>query len=109
MSFAPEAAEQLVALQGYLAQVATPEVAAGYVERIVAHCESFSLFPHGGRARDETHCRTLPLWEVVQSRRIDPGGMRDTDLDELSDACAPTTARRLAAHCCDVVRLGTEA
>lgn len=53
VGFAPEAAEQLVALQRYLAQVATSEIAAGYVERIVAHCESFAMFPHGGRGRDD--------------------------------------------------------
>ena len=51
VGFAPEAAEQLVALQRYLAQIATPDTVTGYVERIVAHCESFSLFPHGGRSR----------------------------------------------------------
>lgn len=51
VAFAPEAVEQLVALQRHLAQIATPDTAAGYVERIVAHCESFSLFPHGGRSR----------------------------------------------------------
>lgn len=53
VGFGPEAVEQLVALQHYLTQIAAPEIAAGYVERIVAHCESFSVFPHGGRSRDD--------------------------------------------------------
>ena len=53
VGFAPEAADQLVALRRYLAQVATDDVAASYVERIVSHCEGFAEFPHRGRLRDD--------------------------------------------------------
>jgi plasmid stabilization system protein ParE len=53
VGFAPEAADQLVALRRYLAQVATADVAASYVERIVSYCEGFAEFPHRGTMRDD--------------------------------------------------------
>lgn len=51
--FAPEAAEQLEALYHYIAAAASPSIAAGYVDAIVAHCEGLAVFPHRGRLRSE--------------------------------------------------------
>ena len=51
--FAPEAAEQLVALYRYIAAAASPLVAAGYVDAIVAHCEGLAAFPLRGITRDD--------------------------------------------------------
>ncbi len=51
--FAPEAADQLEALYRYLASAASPAVAAGYVDSIVAHCEGLAVFPHRGMMRDD--------------------------------------------------------
>ena len=51
--FAPEAADQLEALHRYIASAASPAVAAGYVEAIVAHCEGLGVFPHRGTMRDD--------------------------------------------------------
>lgn len=51
--FAPEAADQLEALYRYLASAASPAVAAGYVDAIVAHCEGLAVFPHRGTMRDD--------------------------------------------------------
>jgi len=51
--FSPEAEEQLAALYGYVAGAASLDVAAGYVEAIVQHCESLATFPHRGTKRDD--------------------------------------------------------
>lgn len=43
--FAPEALIQLDDLETYIGEVASPDVAARYVDRIVDFCESLSMFP----------------------------------------------------------------
>jgi plasmid stabilization system protein ParE len=51
--FSPEAEEQLAALYKYIADVATPDIAARYVERIICYCEGMQKFPIRGMARDD--------------------------------------------------------
>ena len=51
--FSPEAEEQLVALYGYIAAAASPDVAARYTEAIVSYCESLNAFPYRGAMRDD--------------------------------------------------------
>jgi plasmid stabilization system protein ParE len=51
--FSPEAEAQLVALYGYIAAAASPNIAARYTEAIVRYCESLSTFPHRGTLRDD--------------------------------------------------------
>ena len=42
--FSPEAQEQLAALYRYIAQAASPDVAARYTDAIVTYCESLRTF-----------------------------------------------------------------
>jgi plasmid stabilization system protein ParE len=51
--FSPEAEEQLADLYGYIAAVASPDIAARYTEAIVSYCESLCTFPHRGTMRDD--------------------------------------------------------
>ena len=51
--FSPEAEEQLVALYGYIAAAASPDIAARYTDGIVSYCESLCTFPHRGTMRDD--------------------------------------------------------
>lgn len=51
--FTPESGDHLDELYRYIADAATPDVAAGYVDAIIAHCEGLSEFPHRGLARDD--------------------------------------------------------
>ncbi|KFW99079.1 plasmid stabilization protein [Pectobacterium betavasculorum] len=51
--FAPEAEEQLAALYGYIAEVATPNTALSYTESVVDYCESLALFPERGNTRND--------------------------------------------------------
>lgn len=51
--FSPEAQQQLVELYHYIADAASPGVAAGYVDAIVDYCESLSTFPLRGIQRDD--------------------------------------------------------
>ncbi len=51
--FATEAADQLQSLYRYVAEASSPQVAADYVEAIVAHCEGLAVFPHRGTIRDD--------------------------------------------------------
>lgn len=51
--FSPEAEEQLVALYRYIAEAASPDIAARYTEAIVSYCESLRTFPHRGTIRDD--------------------------------------------------------
>ncbi len=51
--FTPESEGHLDQLYRYIADAATPDVAAGYVDAIIAHCEGLSAFPHRGLARDD--------------------------------------------------------
>lgn len=51
--FSPDAEEQLVALYRYIADAASPDIAAGYTEAIVGYCEGLQTFPHRGIQRDD--------------------------------------------------------
>lgn len=51
--FSPEAQEQLAELYRYIAEAASPAVAAQYTEAIVSSCESLCAFPLRGVARDD--------------------------------------------------------
>jgi plasmid stabilization system protein ParE len=51
--FAPEAAEQLVALHRYITQAGAPQAALRYTEAIIGYCESLCTFPIQGTARDD--------------------------------------------------------
>lgn len=51
--FSPEAEEQLAALYNYIADAASPDIAARYTEAIVTHCESLTGFPIRGTIRED--------------------------------------------------------
>ena len=51
--FAPEAADQLQSLYRYVAEASSPQVAADYVDAIVAYCEGLAVFPYRGTMRDD--------------------------------------------------------
>jgi toxin ParE1/3/4 len=51
--FSPEALEQLAELYRYIAEAASPDVAAHYAEAIVSYCESLRTFPLRGTQRDD--------------------------------------------------------
>lgn len=51
--FAPEAADQLVALHDYIAQAASPDVALRYTQAVVSTCERLAHFPMRGTRRDD--------------------------------------------------------
>ncbi|MCZ8180184.1 MAG: type II toxin-antitoxin system RelE/ParE family toxin [Rhizobium sp.] len=53
LRFAPEALEQLEALEAYIAQSASPQRAAEFVDAIVDHCEKLRTFPQRGTKRDD--------------------------------------------------------
>jgi plasmid stabilization system protein ParE len=51
--FSPEAEAQLVELYRYIEARATPEIAAGFTDGIVACCENLATFPLRGVRRDD--------------------------------------------------------
>jgi len=51
--FSPEAEEQLVALYWYIADAASPDIAARYIEALISHCERLHAFPIRGISRDD--------------------------------------------------------
>ena len=51
--FTPEAEDHLDELFRYIAQAATPDIATGYVDAVIAYCEGLAEFPHRGLARDD--------------------------------------------------------
>jgi len=51
--FSPEAQEQLAELFHYIAEAASPDIAARYTEAIVSYCESLRTFPLRGTKRDD--------------------------------------------------------
>ena len=51
--FSPEAEEQLVALYNYIADAASPDIAAGYTESIIRYCENLYAFPIRGVMRND--------------------------------------------------------
>jgi plasmid stabilization system protein ParE len=52
VAFAPEAAEQLAALNAYIASAASRTVADRFTDTIIDYCEGLAMFPERGRARD---------------------------------------------------------
>ncbi|WP_296662889.1 type II toxin-antitoxin system RelE/ParE family toxin [Paraburkholderia sp.] len=53
VEFAPEAVQQLEALEDYIAGQGSPQVAATYIDSIVEYCESLRSFPQRGVPRDD--------------------------------------------------------
>ena len=51
--FTPESLEQLAQLYHYIAQAASPDIAAGYTDAIVSYCESLRTLPLRGTQRDD--------------------------------------------------------
>lgn len=51
--FAPEALDQLDALEDFIAKAGSPVIAARYIDAIVAYCESLATFPLRGIRRDD--------------------------------------------------------
>ena len=51
--FSPEAEEQLVALYYYIADAASPEIAARYTEGIIDYCNGLQVSPHRGTLRND--------------------------------------------------------
>lgn len=75
--FSPEALEQLSELYHYIAQAASPNVAAQYTEAIVTYCESLRTFPLRGAQRDDvrpglriTHCRKRAVIAFVVDAEV---------------------------------------
>jgi plasmid stabilization system protein ParE len=48
-----EAEKQLTALYSYIADAASPDIAARYTEAIVSYCESLRTFPDRGTMRND--------------------------------------------------------
>ena len=53
VQFAPEALDQLDAIEDYIAHAGSPLAAMRYVDTIVAYCESLATFPLRGNCRDD--------------------------------------------------------
>ncbi|MGE4238948.1 type II toxin-antitoxin system RelE/ParE family toxin [Ramlibacter sp.] len=53
VAFARKAEDQLLELQRYIAEAASPDIAARYANAIVSYCESLRTFPHRGTRRDD--------------------------------------------------------
>lgn len=51
--FSPETLEQLAELYRYIAEAASPDVAAQYTEALVSYCESLHALPLRGTQRDD--------------------------------------------------------
>ncbi|WP_436396217.1 type II toxin-antitoxin system RelE/ParE family toxin [Acidithiobacillus ferriphilus] len=51
--FSPETQEQLAELYRYIAEAASPDIAAQYIEAIVSYCDSLRTFPLRGTRRDD--------------------------------------------------------
>lgn len=65
VQFAPEALDQLDAIEDYIAHAGSPIDAAGYVDAIVSYCESLMTFPERGIRRDDL----LPGLRITNYRR----------------------------------------
>lgn len=51
--FTPEAEDHLDELYRYIADTATPDIAAGYVDAVITFCQGLDEFPLRGLARDD--------------------------------------------------------
>lgn len=65
VQFAPEALDQLEAIEDYIAQTGSSVVAARYVDAIVSYCETLTMFPQRGIRRDDL----MPGLRVTNHRR----------------------------------------
>lgn len=66
VQFAPEAKDQLDAIEAYIALASGyPSTAARFIDEIVAYCEGFRTFPERGMRRDDL----LPGLRVIGYRR----------------------------------------
>lgn len=65
VQFAPEALDQLDAIEDYIAHAGSPLTAARYVDAIVAYCESLVTFPLRGIQRDDV----MPGLRITNYRR----------------------------------------
>lgn len=63
--FAPEALDQLDALEDFIANSSSSVVASRYIDAIVAYCESLATFPLRGLRRDDL----MPGLRVTNYRR----------------------------------------
>lgn len=53
VAFSPKALDQLIALNSYIADAASPRVADRYTDSIVEFCFSLANFPERGTRRDD--------------------------------------------------------
>ena len=53
--FSPEAEEQLAALYGYIADAASPDIAARYTEAVISYCEGLSTLKQFCRMNLKNH------------------------------------------------------
>jgi toxin ParE1/3/4 len=51
--FTPEAEAQILRLFFHLVEVASPEVASRFTDKVMAHCETLETFPERGTRRDD--------------------------------------------------------
>jgi plasmid stabilization system protein ParE len=51
--WAPEAHDQLIELNAYIATAASAEIAEQYIRSLVHYCDSLNTFPHRGNQRDD--------------------------------------------------------
>lgn len=49
----PKASDQLMALDAYIAEAASPDIAGRYTDAILAYCQSLATFPLRGTRRDD--------------------------------------------------------
>lgn len=81
VKFAPEALDQLDAIEDYIAHAGSPIAAARYVDAIVAYCESLATFPQRGIRRDDL----MPGLRITNHRRNAViAFMVDTDAETVS-------------------------
>ncbi|GAA1936512.1 type II toxin-antitoxin system RelE/ParE family toxin [Nocardioides hwasunensis] len=76
ITYTPEARQQLDALDDWITDKASPDVAQRFVSAILDHVDGIVAFPHAGRARDDVRPgmrtttfkqRTLIAYEVDES------------------------------------------
>nr|WP_278520879.1 type II toxin-antitoxin system RelE/ParE family toxin [Brucella anthropi] len=53
VEYAPEAVDQLAAIESYIAEASSPEVGERFVDEIVSYCDALESFPERGAARDD--------------------------------------------------------
>jgi len=51
--FSRKAEQQIEALENYIADATSAEVAARYVDALIEYCDGFSCFPHRGNVRND--------------------------------------------------------